>query len=64
MCITNKVLEIGIKEMKTKEEKSAIILIKSLRVKASHAWEANSNSARLEHLKKLIRELEEEFKVH
>ena len=47
--------------MKTKE--SAKILIRDLRNKTQIIWENNGNPIRLEYLKKLIRDLEEEFKV-
>jgi hypothetical protein len=49
--------------MKTKEKESAKILIRDLRNKTQIIWENNGNPIRLEYLKKLIRDLEEEFKV-
>jgi hypothetical protein len=51
--------------MKTIEQKSAIILIKSLKKETNKLWKNNnSESPRFKYLSKLIRELEEEFKVY
>jgi len=50
--------------MKTIEQESEIILIKSLRKETRLLWESNNNPVRLKYLSKLIRELEEEFKAH
>jgi hypothetical protein len=44
-------------------KESANILIETLRNESEQVWKNNGNPARLEHLKNLIRELEEEFKI-
>ena len=55
-----------IKMKKTKIEivkEAANILIKTLRDESKQVWKNNGNPARLQHLKNLIRELEDEFKI-
>jgi hypothetical protein len=43
-------------------KKASEILIKDLRSQTETLWKNNTNPIRLEYLKKLIRDLEEEFK--
>ena len=50
--------------MKTIEQKSAIILIKSIRKELHELTRSYSNPVRIKYLSTLIRDLEEEFKVH
>ena len=47
----------------TKEQESAIILIKDLRSKIEILWKNNSNPIRLKYLIELRKDIEIEFKV-